>query len=44
VVLGGIGTVIVAGLWSVWFPGLRTARRLDIPQVASLPPEPPALS
>ncbi|MEO8668422.1 MAG: MFS transporter [Bauldia sp.] len=41
VVLGGIGTVIVAGLWSVWFPGLRTARRLDIPEVTTLAPEPP---
>lgn len=29
VVLGGAGTVIVAGLWSWMFPALRTARRLE---------------
>ncbi|WP_395661726.1 MFS transporter [Aestuariivirga sp.] len=29
VTLGGAGTVMVAGLWSRWFPELRTARRLD---------------
>lgn len=29
VALGGAGTVMVAGLWSRWFPELRTARRLD---------------
>ena len=29
VVVGGIGTIIVAGLWARWFPQLRRARRLD---------------
>ena len=29
VTIGGAGTVAVAGLWSRWFPELRTARRLD---------------
>ena len=29
VVVGGVGTVMVAGLWSWWFPQLRRARRLD---------------
>jgi hypothetical protein len=29
VVIGGVGTIIVAALWAWWFPGLRTARRLD---------------
>jgi MFS family permease len=28
VVIGGAGTMVVAGLWSRWFPELRTARRL----------------
>lgn len=29
VVIGGLGTMLVAGLWSTWFPQLRAARRLD---------------
>jgi sugar phosphate permease len=29
VALGGIGTVVVAALWYVLFPGLRRARHLD---------------
>ncbi len=29
VVFGGIGTLAVAGLWSIIFPGLRRAERLD---------------
>jgi len=29
VILGGIGTVIVAGLWSQMFPELRRVRYLD---------------
>jgi MFS family permease len=29
VTVGGAGTVLVAALWSRWFPELRTARRLD---------------
>ncbi|MFN0193894.1 MAG: MFS transporter [Aestuariivirga sp.] len=28
VVIGGAGTITVAGLWARWFPELRTARRL----------------
>ena len=28
VVVGGIGTVIVSGLWAKWFPELRTRDRL----------------
>ena len=28
-VAGGLGTILIAGLWSRWFPELRTARRLD---------------
>jgi predicted MFS family arabinose efflux permease len=30
VVMGGAGTMAVAGLWSYWFPELRTARRLEV--------------
>ena len=29
VVLGGLGTIAVAGLWMRWFPELRRARHLD---------------
>jgi len=29
VILGGLGTIAVAGLWWFWFPQLRRARRLD---------------
>jgi len=29
VVIGGVGTMLVAGLWSSWFPQLRRIRRLD---------------
>lgn len=29
VVVGGIGTLLVAGLWAKWFPELRRAERLD---------------
>ena len=29
VVMGGIGTIAVAGLWAWWFPQLRKARHLD---------------
>ncbi|MCR4282624.1 MAG: MFS transporter [Bauldia sp.] len=29
VVMGGLGTIAVAGLWAWWFPELRKARRLD---------------
>lgn len=29
VVMGGAGTVVIAGLWSWMFPSLRTARRLE---------------
>jgi len=29
VIVGGVGTILVAGLWSRWFPELREARRLD---------------
>ncbi len=29
VVVGGVGTMLVAGLWMRWFPGLRRVRRLD---------------
>lgn len=29
VVLGGLGTLIVVGLWMRWFPALRTVDRLD---------------
>ncbi len=32
VVMGGLGTVAVAGLWSWMFPQLRDARRLEAPQ------------
>lgn len=28
VVIGGLGTIAVAALWMVWFPGLRNARHL----------------
>jgi hypothetical protein len=29
VVIGGVGTMVVAGLWSTWFPQLRKIQRLD---------------
>jgi MFS family permease len=29
VVLGGVGTLLVVGLWMRWFPALRTVDRLD---------------
>ena len=29
VVVGGIGTLVVAGLWAYWFPDIRRVRRLD---------------
>jgi len=29
VVVGGLGTIAVAGLWALWFPKLRRIRRLD---------------
>jgi len=29
VVIGGLGTIAVAGLWAVWFPQLRRIRHLD---------------
>ncbi len=29
VVIGGVGCIAVAGLWALWFPQLRKARRLD---------------
>lgn len=29
VVLGGVGTVVVAALWAWWFPSLRRVDRLD---------------
>jgi len=32
VVLGGVGTVLVAALWARWFPHLRNARHLDAPR------------
>jgi MFS family permease len=28
-VFGGIGTLIVTGVWAAWFPALRRADRLD---------------
>lgn len=31
VLLGGIGTIAVAGLWLLWFPGLRRTRHLTSP-------------
>jgi MFS family permease len=37
VVIGGAGTMAVAGLWSLWFPELRDARRLDGRQMAQRP-------
>jgi MFS family permease len=36
VVLGGIGTLIVIGLWAWWFPELRTAGELHSITAASL--------
>ncbi|MEQ8702120.1 MAG: MFS transporter, partial [Bauldia litoralis] len=29
VVIGGVGTIVVAGLWMMWFPALRKARHLS---------------
>ena len=36
VVAGGIGTMLVAAIWSQLFPGLRTQRSLDRPMVAGV--------
>jgi MFS family permease len=30
-VIGGVGTLIVTGLWAVWFPEIRTVDRLEEP-------------
>lgn len=35
VVLGGVGTCVVAGLWSLCFPALRRADRLDGTELGS---------
>ena len=29
-IFGGIGTIVVTGLWAKWFPDLRRADRLDM--------------
>lgn len=29
VAIGGIGTLIVVGLWITWFPGLRKRQKLE---------------
>lgn len=34
VVLGGVGTIVVAGLWMRWFPDLRRRQTLDVPFMA----------
>lgn len=39
VVLGGAGAVVVAALWSRWFPELRAARRFAASPAAGKPPE-----
>jgi MFS family permease len=36
VTMGGIGTVLVAGIWSVLFPALRNARKLEAPKRSSV--------
>jgi hypothetical protein len=36
VVLGGVGTLIVIGLWAWWFPDLRNAGELHSITAASL--------
>ena len=33
VVIGGLGTLAVVGLWMRWFPSLVAVERLDAPQV-----------
>jgi MFS family permease len=38
VAMGGIGTILVAGLWSQLFPKLRTARKLEAPERSARPP------
>jgi len=40
VVLGGIGTVIVAALWAWWFPALRRVDRLEVVPRGAAPAEP----
>jgi MFS family permease len=37
VAMGGIGTIVVAGLWSQLFPKLRTARKLEAPERSTRP-------
>ena len=36
VLIGGIGTIVVAGLWAILFPALRTLRTLDEPSATML--------
>lgn len=37
VVIGGVGTIVVAGLWAVLFPKLRDARKLEAPSLPAKP-------
>lgn len=37
VVMGGVGTLLVVGLWSRWFPELRRIDRLEVPQAGNDP-------
>ena len=41
VVIGGVGTIVVAGLWAWWFPDIRRVRRsTDAPEVVKYPVTP----
>ena len=41
VIAGGIGAILVVGLWSWWFPELRLAKRFDAPDLRAAPSEEP---
>lgn len=42
VVIGGVGSLVVTGLWSVWFPSLRRADRLDADSLLAADEDEPA--
>ena len=41
VIAGGIGAILVVGIWSWWFPELRLAKSFDAPDLRAAPSEEP---
>ena len=41
VIAGGIGAILVVGIWSWWFPELRLAKSFDAPDLLAAPSEEP---